>query len=718
MKKTLLRKVFAGAFLVCICFSLLVLPAFAEPPCSITVTVTSPSGNEPIAGYSVNFLKVAEADGNGYMFTPEFASAGITYEEILADEAEGAKYLFEYAKREHTAVIEKKTDADGKVRFDAEEGIYLVFCAPAQKVVFSPFLVALPVKVSGGLLHSVQSKPKTEIPSAPVNTRTVKVTKIWDDENNKYLSRPDSIMVTLLRNGAVYKNVVLNDANGWKHSFDKLPFNGEYTVSEAEIKDYTVTYSGSANSGFVIINKFSGEVPPETPPAPDYASVSVRKVWDDGTGEGRPASVTVQLIADGTVLSTASLSALGNWQHTFTKLKKDVSYTVKEILPDGYSVSYSGNSTAGFVITNKKSDTPDPGVIPDPSYPDVPEKTSVFVQKVWNDDGNSDKRPDSVTVLLISGGEVLQKGAIEAALDWEYTFGDLDASRAYTLLEVAVDGYTASYSGSAAEGFTITNTYTGKTDPGLPPDPTHPQDPETPDIPDPVKPVEPQIPQTGHMVIPAYILMVLGAAVVLAGLVLVLKGNRSKFIILFGFILVFAATGIFIAYDREETVASENANILLRSVKAAMPSPTYAEEFSVNDSAQGSLPNQTHLGYTVSGVFSIPTAGIEAPIQGEWSYDLLKVSPCRYSGSIEGRDLILLGHNYRRHFGELKKCSVGDIAQFTDVNGKVYDYTVSAIEVLHKNALDALTSSQYDLSVFTCTDSGENRLVLRFNLIE
>ena len=85
------------------------------------------------------------------------------------------------------------------------------------------------------------------------------VTKIWLDEDNKYGLRPDSIQIQLKRNGINYRGLLtLNEANGWKGSWNDLPkyyyekVNGKvtqkpYLYTIEEIRNFTneVYYSVS-----------------------------------------------------------------------------------------------------------------------------------------------------------------------------------------------------------------------------------------------------------------------------------------------------------------------------------------------------------------------------------------------------------------------------------------------------------------------------------------
>lgn len=76
----------------------------------------------------------------------------------------------------------------------------------------------------------------------------------------------------------------------------------------------------------------------------------------------RPASVRVHLFADGTDTGTViELNASNNWTFSWTGLpsvKEDgtaIKYTVSEEAVDGYTATYSGSQTSGFIITNTQS---------------------------------------------------------------------------------------------------------------------------------------------------------------------------------------------------------------------------------------------------------------------------------------------------------------------------------------------------------------------------
>lgn len=195
--------------------------------------------------------------------------------------------------------------------------------------------------------------------------------------------------------------------------------------------------------------------------------------------------------------------------------------------------------------------------------------------------------------------------------------------------------------------------------------------------------------------------------------------TRGLLLIVAGAVLVLAALTVHSLQNREDQLAGQNSVVLLdgfeqsldRHLPVLMPDDP-ATDGTDTPSNRVQMPVATYSGYDMVGKLSVPSVGIELPILAEWSYELLRAAPCRYSGSAAGNDLILLGHNYKSHLQPLYNVAVGDTVTFTDASGVVYEYRVAALETLHQSEGEKL-SSEYDLSVFTCTWSGTSRLVVR-----
>ena len=113
------------------------------------------------------------------------------------------------------------------------------------------------------------------------------------------------------------------------------------------------------------------------------------------------------------------------------------------------------------------------------------------------------------------------------------------------------------------------------------------------------------------------------------------------------------------------------------------------------------------------GILSIPAIDRELPVFSEWNYLKLKTAPCRYTGSAYLDNMVVCAHNYDIHFGLLKNLSYGDCVTFTDTQDNVFNYKVIEIEILQPTAIDEMTAGDWDLTLFTCTIGGAERVTVR-----
>lgn len=84
-------------------------------------------------------------------------------------------------------------------------------------------------------------------------------------------------------------------------------------------------------------------------------NITIKKVWNTDKSAQATDSVQVQLLRDGVVVETATLSILNNWQVTFTNMPQSDSYSVVEVnVPKGFTATYSRNGY-DFTVTNSAS---------------------------------------------------------------------------------------------------------------------------------------------------------------------------------------------------------------------------------------------------------------------------------------------------------------------------------------------------------------------------
>ena len=272
---------------------------------------------------------------------------------------------------------------------------------------------------------------------------TIKISgqKKWEDAENQDGKRPNAVKVKILNGDTVVDEQNVTSANEWKYESKALPKYAAgqeitYTVSEEAVPGYT-----SKVDGYNITNSYT----------PETTTVSGSKTWEDGDNQDgkRPASITVNLLADGQKVNTQTVGEAEGWSYNFTGLPvykngQRITYTVTEEAVPGYSTNLNG-----YNITN--------------SY--TPEKTEITASKTWNDSDNQDgKRPTKISIKLMKtvGGvktEVASK-EVTAADQWQTKFENLPVYENgqkidYSIEEDDVAGYT-----KEIKDFTVTNSYT------------------------------------------------------------------------------------------------------------------------------------------------------------------------------------------------------------------------------------------------------------------
>lgn len=496
---------------------------------SLTIKYMRKDTGRGISGVELSLFRVGNISGGDYELTPDFSEAAVDLNSLTTDNSKynAARTLYTYAVQHSISGTVLYTDANGNAYCSGLlEGVFVVAQTKAVSgfKTISPYIVFIPEQGVGATpIYNVLSNVKTEKDSGGSqgggdSSFSVTVAKIWDDFDNADGIRPESVEVTLLRNGKKLTTASLSQENGWKHTFLKLSGNkASYTVEETSVDGYTASYSGSASEGFVIVNSHTAKNPPKT----DDISVFVRKQWvDDNDRQGiRPKSVTVQLIKDGEVYRTAQLDGSNDWSFRFNNLT-EAEYTVKEISPQGYSASYSRTAGNLYTITNTVGNKEDDPPL-EPINPTPPDETDIPVEKIWVDNENeSGTRPKSITVRLIKDGGIYRELELTEETGWKGVFSDVPSDASYSITEKEVLGYSAAYTKSADNGFIITNTV-GNSSIGIPPKPFVPALTDENDVTsvDTSKPVA--IPQTGNLNWPVPVLAVSGIIFLIIGFVLI-----------------------------------------------------------------------------------------------------------------------------------------------------------------------------------------------------
>ncbi len=268
-------------------------------------------------------------------------------------------------------------------------------------------------------------------------TDDIPVLKIWEDQEDLYGLRPLSVTIHLMRSDDAitpYKQLVLNEGNGWMGTFADLPAkdgNGEmytYSIHEERVPGYLEPAYGGIEGTQTVTNTL------------DTIDIPVDKIWDDmdDLHSLRPDDVTVELLQNGAPFIPAQTKTLSApaWNTVFEGLpRKDASdieyvYTLIETPVTGYLAPAYDEGEGGLEVVN------------------TVDLISISGQKIWDDGDNNDAmRPANITVRLMSGAVEIDNRVVTAANGWAFQFANLprfDESGLihYTITEDAISGYT------------------------------------------------------------------------------------------------------------------------------------------------------------------------------------------------------------------------------------------------------------------------------------
>ena len=187
--------------------------------------------------------------------------------------------------------------------------------------------------------------------------------------------------------------------------------------------------------------------------------------------------------------------------------------------------------------------------------------------------------------------------------------------------------------------------------------------------------------------------------------------KKSRIWIITGIILLFGAFGLTIHIYYEDYQAKKNAADAVQKLAHVMKRENTGLLYKMNPDIE--MPTKTINGIKYIGVLEVPKLSLQLPVMSHWSPDGLKIAPGRYKGSVYKRNIIIAGHNYRSHFSRLKTLDIGSKIWFIDLEGNRFEYKVSDIEIIKGTDVKQMEKGKWDMTLFTCTYGGQNRMALR-----
>lgn len=219
---------------------------------------------------------------NRYALCGDFAAypVDLSSVETTSDWLELATTLQGYVARDAIAAdAQQSTDEAGNLNIDGlPVGLYLILgddtavdyseLFPNGETMYHtvPFILQLP-SLDAEDIWQYEIAAEVKYNQAPTgSTQSLTVYKYWDDKGFES-KRTDEIIVQLLRNETIAEEVVLNAANGWTKTWDKLDAGFTWTIVEKEVpKNYTVAVQNNEN--IITLTNTYHEPNPDKTPAP------------------------------------------------------------------------------------------------------------------------------------------------------------------------------------------------------------------------------------------------------------------------------------------------------------------------------------------------------------------------------------------------------------------------------------------------------------------
>lgn len=229
------------------------------------------NGTVPLEGVNVKIYRVANVNSRKvFTLTGDFKNYPVNINNLdtATKKNTAAQTLSAYAAADKIEpYAEQKTNKNGIVKLEnLRAGLFLVVSEntiiDGVTYKFAPYLVELPeVDEEGNLNYTdVIASPKKEEfdPNKPADKTKLSVTKRWYDYGNED-KRPESIAVQILKNGKVYKDIVLSRENNWTFSWVDYGGANVWQAIEKNVPDgYTFSLSVGKNT-LVLNNTYEEE---------------------------------------------------------------------------------------------------------------------------------------------------------------------------------------------------------------------------------------------------------------------------------------------------------------------------------------------------------------------------------------------------------------------------------------------------------------------------
>lgn len=164
-----------------------------------------------------------------------------------------------------------------------------------------------------------------------------------------------------------------------------------------------------------------------------------------------------------------------------------------------------------------------------------------------------------------------------------------------------------------------------------------------------------------------------------------------------GSILVIGSAALLIGTQLAGSRAGERAQAFADKIQSLMPETSQGVWEERTDTE---MPVAEVDGENFIGLIEVPVYNVRLPVCSGWDKTKVSSYPCRYMGSVYDGTLIIGGNDHQAQLAFADQIDIGVPVYVTDMEGKVYMYSVSMVERAQDASTDVLVSENADLTIF------------------
>ena len=189
-----------------------------------------------------------------------------------------------------------------------------------------------------------------------------------------------------------------------------------------------------------------------------------------------------------------------------------------------------------------------------------------------------------------------------------------------------------------------------------------------------------------------------------------LSGKLSLICVLLGVALVAGAAAMLIFQGIAAEEGVKDARQILQTAQTLIPQ---GENRVPEERGNNTMASMEIQGVNVAGILELPKYGRTLPLAADWNTALVSSMPCRFTGSIYDKTLIIGATDGDGQLSFAANMEVGDKIVLTDMEGGRYTYSVAAIQHAKQASLEKLQSGDYALTVFVKDSKTSEYLLIR-----